>query len=339
MDETPQRLARLIGEALADAHDVRIDALTRVFGGNARTAFSFELGFRQDGVQRSLACVLLQHAPGRQVSTDVAQEFRALRALDGATALFPAAIASDSAGRIMGAPSIVLQRLPGKTNAVEFLKSEDPAVAASLVDQLAQAVARLHSVPIDAAAFDPALRGLSAREVALRQVTAWRDTFLAQRMEPLPALLSVFEWLCRHLPQPDRLCLVHGDVRPGNFLYEGKQLTGLLDWEMAHPGDPTEDLAWIYRPLWSPRRFMELGTFIERYGAHANRTVRMAEVIYYRIFSEAKFATISLTAARAFASGETGNLRHADRAAAVPQCVLRCLQWMRQHRELADAAA
>jgi len=341
-DDTSQRLARLVGAQLADAQEVRVSGLTRVFGGNARTAFSFDLSYRKPasasgGQDERMACVLLRHAPGRQISTDVAQEFRVLRLLHGASALFPAAIAEDGEGRVMGAPSIVLQRLPGRTNAVEFLKSEDTRTAAALVDQLAAAVARMHSIDIDAAALDPALQGLSAREVALHQVTAWQQTFLAQRLEPLPALSAVFEWLRDRLPAPGRLCLVHGDVRPGNFLYDGGQVTGLLDWEMAHAGDPLEDLAWIYRPLWSPQRFMDLEAFVRRYAQHARREVRMADVVYYRVFSEAKFATISLTAARAFATGDTANLRHCDRAATVAPCVLRCLNWIQAHRELARA--
>jgi hypothetical protein len=45
--------------------------------------------------------------------------------------------------------------------------------------------------------------------------------------------------------EPERLVFCHGDVGPGNFLHEGGQVTGLLDWEFAHVGDPLDDLAWI----------------------------------------------------------------------------------------------
>ena len=45
--------------------------------------------------------------------------------------------------------------------------------------------------------------------------------------------------------------MVHGDYRTGNFLYdEAGEIHGVLDWEMAHLGDPLEDLAWGFNPVW-----------------------------------------------------------------------------------------
>jgi aminoglycoside phosphotransferase (APT) family kinase protein len=53
-------------------------------------------------------------------------------------------------------------------------------------------------------------------------------------------------WLTSHLPRPaQKLVLVHGDYRTGNFLFsKSGEITAILDWEMAHLGDPLEDLAW-----------------------------------------------------------------------------------------------
>jgi aminoglycoside phosphotransferase (APT) family kinase protein len=45
--------------------------------------------------------------------------------------------------------------------------------------------------------------------------------------------------------------LVHGDFRTGNFLFDRKgEITALLDWEMAHVGDPMEDVGWAVGKLW-----------------------------------------------------------------------------------------
>jgi aminoglycoside phosphotransferase (APT) family kinase protein len=47
--------------------------------------------------------------------------------------------------------------------------------------------------------------------------------------------------------------VVHGDYRTGNFLHDGAgRIVALLDWEMAHVGDPLEDLCWAMDPLWTP---------------------------------------------------------------------------------------
>ena len=43
--------------------------------------------------------------------------------------------------------------------------------------------------------------------------------------------------------------LVHADFKPGNILLDGDRITALLDWELAHLGDPLEDLGWVTQPL------------------------------------------------------------------------------------------
>ena len=51
--------------------------------------------------------------------------------------------------------------------------------------------------------------------------------------------------------------VVHGDFRMGNFLIDRDGLTAVLDWELAHRGDPVEDLGLALRPgvaLRWPRR-------------------------------------------------------------------------------------
>ena len=156
----------------------------------------------------------------------------------------------------------------------------------------------------------------------------WREVSDAHRLEPLPALDSVFGWLDDHLPAPARLAIVHGDLRVGNLLYDGPRITGLLDWEMAHVGDPLEDIAWIYRPTWSIAHFLPLAQFVCRYERRTGRMVDRASLRFWRVFAEVKFACISLTAAHVFASGRTANLRLADRASLVPACLLRCFEWI-----------
>jgi hypothetical protein len=40
--------------------------------------------------------------------------------------------------------------------------------------------------------------------------------------------------------------LVHGDAGAGNFMVAGGRVSGILDWELAHVGDPHEDIAWMW---------------------------------------------------------------------------------------------
>jgi aminoglycoside phosphotransferase (APT) family kinase protein len=320
----------LLRHAMPHATSVAVSNLAPLFGGNARKAWSFDAQWMNRDDRFDCLCVMLSQVGGRQVESDIHREFMVLHGLNGKGVRVPTAIAVDRDGEIVGSPSIVLQRLPGKANAVEFLKSRVPADSRAITEDLALVVAQLHAVDWNAAEFDPSLATDSPQQIVARQIAHWEATFVANRLEPNPVMSALFGWLGRNVPVPQRICLVHGDLRPGNFLYEGQRVAGLLDWEMAHLGDPVEDLGWIYRPLWSPERFVPLDEFVALYAKHAGREIAWRSVMYYRIFSELKFAAISLTAANAFASGKTLNLRHADRAATVAPCLKRCLEWVEQ---------
>lgn len=88
---------------------------------------------------------------------------------------------------------------------------------------------------------------------AQRELEYWRAVIDSDILHPQPVAQAALRWLDRHLPPPsEQLCLVHGDYRTGNYLYtETGEITAVLDWEMAHIGDPLEDLAWSLDPLWS----------------------------------------------------------------------------------------
>ena len=300
------RLAALMDGGVTIA-DVKL-----LSGGNARRAWSFDAVSRDGAVQ---PCILLAQVAGKHVESDTAEEFRILRAMTGHNLCAPAALALDTDGAVAGGPALVLERIDGQASTLEFLNLDQQTGRAATA-ALAKAIAGVH-------AFDWPATGLTARS-PLDEVLLWESRFLAHRLEPLPALAHLFGWLKTHLPAPSRLSLIHGDLRPGNFLFEGGNINALLDWEMAHVGDPAEDIAWAYRTLWSPEHFMGIDEFAQAHGLG----VPHQNILFYRIFSEVKFATISVSAAASFARGDTGNLRHIDRAAKVPECVRLCFDWI-----------
>lgn len=322
---TADTVAALLARSLPGATQVRVDALAPLFGGNARRAASFEASWREDGDVRRMSCVILSAVAGRHVESDAAIEFRVLTAIASRGVRAPRALALDAHGAVVGAPSIVLERMPGTAAVVPFLQPADPAVSRAITLDLAGVAAALHAIdPMAVAGWGAA----SGRACAGAQLAHWRGVFDAHRLEPQPALESLFGWLEERLPDPPRIGIVHGDMRPGNFLYADGRVTALLDWEMAHPGDPVEDIAWIFRPLWSPGAFVPIEAFVAAYEAAGGDAVPPARLLYWRVFAEVKFACISLTAAHSFATGRTANLRLADRGATVPGCLLDCFDWI-----------
>jgi aminoglycoside phosphotransferase (APT) family kinase protein len=104
--------------------------------------------------------------------------------------------------------------------------------------------------------------------------------------------------------------VVHGDYRVGNFLYTKEGIKGVVDWEMAHLGDPLEDLAWSFMELW---RFGTplMGGIVTR--EEAIRTWEAASGLkadldalhWWDVFSGLKAQGIWLTGAKAFDGGKT----------------------------------
>ena len=69
--------------------------------------------------------------------------------------------------------------------------------------------------------------------------------------EPHPAFELGLRWLDEHVAaRPDTPALVHGDFRNGNFIVGPDGIRAVLDWELAHLGDPIEDLGWLCVKSW-----------------------------------------------------------------------------------------
>ena len=190
-----------------------------------------------DGAERRL--ILLREAGGRAPDPDkkVAVEAAAMTA--ARTAGVPVAEIYDyGAGDphcALGQAYLLMEHLDGETIPRRLLRDEAyAAVRPGLARRLGEVLARIHQV-------NPAsVRGLP-RVDALSQVTGLYQAF----GEPRPALEIGLRWLAGHRPAPAADALVHGDFRTGNLMVGEDGLHGVLDWELAHLGDPRHDLGWL----------------------------------------------------------------------------------------------
>jgi aminoglycoside phosphotransferase (APT) family kinase protein len=156
-----------------------------------------------------------------------------------------------------------MQRITGATLPGKILR--DPALASvrpRLASQLGVIAAALHAVDLSRI---PRLPLLDAE----RQVQHLHSQYRAQETAR-PVFDLAFRWLHERLPTAVAPVLVHGDYRHGNLVVGAHGVHALLDWELAHIGDPAEDLTWMCIPPW---RFGELdkpvGGFGQREELHA----------------------------------------------------------------------
>jgi aminoglycoside phosphotransferase (APT) family kinase protein len=192
------------------------------------------------------------------------------------------------------------------------------------------------------AALDPAELGLgdvmpaTTRETcASEQLEYWAGVIAEDELHPNPVAHAAIRWLRRNLPPPARkLSLVHGDYRTGNFLYSSQgEMLAILDWEMAHVGDPLEDLAWSMDPLWcwtEPERAGRLlphKEAVRAWEAGSGLTVDPVAFRWWQVFAALKGIGIWISSSEDFHTG----------ASKAP--ILAIAGWMmtdRQQRILAD---
>lgn len=146
---------------------------------------------------------------------------------------------------------------------------------------------------------------------------------LQDRYETMGRPSAVFElalrWLRERLPgDPVRPQLVHGDFRNGNLIVGAEGVRAVIDWEIAHLGDPAEDLAWICLPPWRfgqiERPVGGLGARADLFGAHAAATgqpVDVARVDFWQVMGSLRWGIGCAGMLDWFASGRDATVERA----------------------------
>jgi aminoglycoside phosphotransferase (APT) family kinase protein len=152
----------------------------------------------------------------------------------------------------------VMARVEGETIARKILRDEQFARARPiLARQLGKVAAGIHSLARDQL---PALREMSATKEIAEMGREYRSFGW-----PRPVFDLALRWLADHDPGPSKeVTLVHGDFRHGNLIIGPDGVRAVLDWELAHLGDPMEDLGWICVNSW---RFGEIDKPVGGFGS------------------------------------------------------------------------
>ena len=279
-------LAAATARHLGDA--VEVENVRRLSGGASRETWSFD-AITTDGTRHTL---VLRRDPGATSSTDArATEFDVLRAAAGAGVLVPEVRFLLEPGDDLG-QGFAMSRVEGETIPRRILRDEELAGARSLLAaQCAEQAARIHAVPLGTL---PQLPHLDAAA----QVDQFR-LVLDGIGEPHPAFELGLRRLGAELPDRVEPRLVHGDFRNGNLVVGTDGLRAVLDWELAHLGDPTEDLAWCCVRSWRfgvvdlpVGGFGTTETLLDAYAAAGGGSVDPARLAWWEAFGTLKWGLI-----------------------------------------------
>jgi aminoglycoside phosphotransferase (APT) family kinase protein len=240
----------------------------------------------------------------------------ALGSLQGSGVPVPRTFWHGDGGQVFGAPFFVSQRLPGDVLLPWSIKRSPTADADALLQQFIDVLARIHAVDWREESIAGVADGVTVKSTAVRQIDAWAEHIARWSDRSFPMLTWAERWLRETAPVAPRVSIVHGDYRIGNFLQQGGQITGILDWEMAHLGDPHEDIAWACLPMFNGGSrelfgLMPRSEVFARYTAACGIAVSAESVRFYEVFALYKSVAINLGAVRCCEDGRYHDMRMA----------------------------
>jgi aminoglycoside phosphotransferase (APT) family kinase protein len=276
-------VARHLGQPVA------IEGLRRLSGGASRETWSFD-AVATDGTRHAL---VLRRDPGEHAGwSDRGVEFALLDAANQGGVATPRVWFLLDPDDGIGS-GFVMARVDGETIPRRILRDDVYAAARPrLAGQCGEQAARIHA--LDPTRL-PQLPVQGARDV-IEHYRGYLDGF----GEPHPAFELGLRWLAEHAPpDPPRPTLVHGDFRNGNFVVGPDGIRAVLDWELAHLGDPVEDLGWLCVKSWrfgvNDQRvggFGAVDDLLAAYRAAGGRDIDPVELRFWEAMGTLKWGVI-----------------------------------------------
>ena len=240
--------------------------------------------------------VLRRDPPGARSFVPLEVEHRVIEAARRAGVPAPPLLAFERDGGRFETAGYLMGHVGGTSVAPRVLRREELAGARErLPVQLAKALAAIHSLDVTELDAVPTADG----DPAVAACAFW-EAQLDEVGEPLPAVEAGLRWLRLNKPAPpERVALVHGDFRLGNFIVDESGLAAVIDWELCHQGDPVEDIGWLCIRSW---RFGkdelpvagvgDLDAFLTAYEAAGGRRPDAERLHWWEALGNVKWAVI-----------------------------------------------
>lgn len=290
-----------------------VDGLHLMAGGASQQAWRVDVATPGG----PLALIVRRDLGGRMFATALgrADEYAVIELAyrAGVPAPQPYAYLPDLAGK----PAFVMACLEGETIGRRIVREAGLADARRVLPaQMGRALATIHAVPVESAAFLP---GPAVGEGAAASSLRLLEQELAGVAEPYPALELGLAWLRAHPPRELPAVLCHGDYRVGNVVVDATGLVGVLDWEFAHRGHPGGDLTFGAIRAWrfgeAARRYGGVGDmaeFLDAYNTARGTAFTERELYWFEVASNLKWAIATVTQARRHLSGQEPSLELAS---------------------------
>jgi aminoglycoside phosphotransferase (APT) family kinase protein len=249
---------------------------------------------------------------------DMKREFLIQSRLQPVYPLVPSMVALCDDQSVMGSDFYVMERVVGDIFRRDVPEGVKPSDVSVMADSLISGLVQLHAV--DASILAELNKGPGYVQ---RQVEGWSKRYRNALTDDVPNGEKVMAWLDANRPADVASCVIHGDWRIDNVVFDLEQarIVGVLDWELATVGDPLMDLGsslayWVDRddePAFAglrrqPSHLPGMPTreeFVQRYLQLSGR--RCDDFTFYEVFGLFRLAVIIQQIWARYRAGQTTN--------------------------------
>lgn len=278
----------------------------RVFGGASRETFRI-LVKDETGSEEKL--ILRRTQESSLIETSQSTEYLAYSAYQGTSVPVPAMIDINEDEEALGAPFMLMQQLDGVAaspftpDAYSPHEKELGQQFWSILGEIAKKNIKDDFInQFDSPTEDPCWK---------KELDKWVTVIKEDSISIEPILEAGIRKLYKKPPkEPSKKSLVHGDYRNGNFLFNENKITGILDWEMAHIGDPLEDLGWALSPIWSwqdpskPAYLIDRQASLSVWESSSGLAIDKNDLKWWELFACVKGMAIWISAGNEFKTGK-----------------------------------
>lgn len=188
--------------------------------------------------------------------------------------------------------------------------SKFDSIRPALARQAGEVLARIHGIDWGNENLDQHLNLISADTLLQKTYQQYQ-----QLNTPQPMVDYTWRWLEDNIPESTRVSLVHADFRNGNLMVNDDGIEAVLDWELAHLGDPHRDIGYLCVNSWRfGNRHLpvggvgELDDFISAYERVSDYKINRGAVKYWQVFGSFWWAVTTLSMTQDWRLGNTPSL-------------------------------
>lgn len=312
-DQTTAKLAEWFA-AQVGVDRVQIEDFAGVPAGHSAETLRLTVVWDHGAPQREDVVLRVRPQPPSLLEPyDLRKQYEIMRALEPTPVHAPRVLWYEETGAVLGREFLVMAYAPGVAyeRTIPDELTNDPPRVRRMSEELVDELAAIHSV-------DPATLGFlgDGRDFLAEQLAYWSGEMRRVQRGPVPALEALLAALEADVPpRSERISLVHGDAKPGNFAFVGDELTASFDWEMSVLGDPMADVAYAQVTWELPGMFttlpasLPIDELVTRYEQQSGITTH--DLVWHRSFQRYKLGVIMLIASMLFDEGVSDDPRFA----------------------------